>query len=248
MRFLFLLVCSSVVSSLAFSQAQTEYMTQTTRDRINFTNLNISNNPTLFSIKGQAGQLIGSPYLDTTWQAGNVKFYNKLGVSLTADSLAGVPVRLDLSANEVEIRAGEKNIKAVKATAVRYVDVNNLFGTVSRYINVHEYQGDAQALTGFFEQLAMGKLDLLLHPSVYIRRANYNVALNTGTKDDELMKKQDWYVARDKQATKFSPGKKAILELMADKKEQMEAFLKMEKPDLKSRVGLLAVFSFYNKL
>ncbi|GAB3797270.1 hypothetical protein GCM10028819_16160 [Spirosoma humi] len=248
MRFYVFLLCTSIIPCFAFAQAQTEYMTQTTRDRINFTNLNITNNPTLFSIKGPAGQLLGSPYLDTTWQAGNVKFYNRLGVSLAVDSLAGVPVRLDLSANEVEIRAGEKNIKAVKATAVRYVDMNNSFGTVSRYINVHEYQGDTPALTGFFEQLATGKLDLLLYPSVYIRRANYNVALNTGTKDDELMKKQDWYVARAKQATKFSPGKKTIIDLMADKKEQIESFLKIEKPDLKSRAGVLAVFAYYNKL
>lgn len=248
MRFLLFLAVIGIVPDVAFSQAQTEYMSQTTRDRINFTNLNISNNATLFSIKGPAGNLIGHPYLDTTWQAGNVKFYNRLGVSLTTDSLAGVPVRFDLLANEVEVRAGANDIKAVKATAVRYVDINNSFGTVSRYVNTHEYQGDGQALTGFFDQLATGKLDLLRYTSTYIRRANYNLALNTGTKDDELMKKQDWYVAREKQATKFSPGKKAILELMADKKEQIESFLKTEKPDLKSRAGLLAVFTFYNKL
>ncbi|RYF60096.1 MAG: hypothetical protein EOO39_32615, partial [Cytophagaceae bacterium] len=191
MRFFFFLICIGVIPSLAFAQAQTEYMTQTTRDRINFTNLSVTNNATLFSIKGPAGQLLGSPYLDTTWQAGNVKFYNRLGVSLTADSLAGVPVRLDLLAHEIEVRAGASNIKAVKATAVRYVDINNSFGTISRYINAHEYQMDGQILPGFFEQLVTGKLDLLLYPSAYIRRANYNMALNTGSKDDELMKKQD---------------------------------------------------------
>ena len=157
-------------------------------------------------------------------------------------------MRLDLLANEVEVRAGAGNIKAVKATAVRYVDMNNAFGSASRFINVHEYQGEAQPLTGFFEQLVTGKLDLLLHPSVYIRRANFNMALNTGTKDDEIMKKLDWYVARDKTAAKFSPGKKAMLELMADKKDQIEDFLKKEKPDLKSRTGLTAVFAFYNQL
>lgn len=248
MRLLLFLAIIGITSGVAFSQAQTDYMSQTTRERINFTNLNVSTNATLFSIKGPAGNVIGHPYLDTTWQAGNVKFYNRLGVSLTTDSLAGVPVRLDLLANEVDVRAGATSIKAVKATAVRYVDINNSFGTVSRYINTHEYQGDGQAINGFFEQLVTGKLDLLLHPSVYISRANYNMALNTGTKDDELVKKQDWYIARARQATKFSPGKKAILELMADKKEQIETFLKTEKPDLKSRAGLIAVFVYYNRL
>ncbi|MBN8821592.1 hypothetical protein [Spirosoma sp.] len=248
MRFFLFALC--LVGSIpAFSQAQTEYMNQTTRDRINFTNLNVTNNATLFTIKGEPGKLIGDPYLDTTWQAGNVKFYNKVGVSLTNDSLAGVPVRLDLSTNEVEIKAGPKSVKAVKSSAVRYVDRNNLFGSVSRFVNVHEYQGEAESLTGFFEQLVNGgKLDLLQYPSVYIRKANYNVAMNTGTKDDEYMKKLDWYVARDKKAVKFSPGKKTILELMDDKKEQIEAFLKTQKPDLKSRSGLTTVFAYYNKL
>ncbi|GAB4014710.1 hypothetical protein GCM10028808_37990 [Spirosoma migulaei] len=235
------------ISFSAFPQAQTEYMTQTTRDRINFTNLSVTNNATLFTIKGPMGKLIGDPYLDTTWQAGNVKFHIKPGVSLTTDSLAGVPVRLDLSTNEVEIKAGAKDIKAVKSTSIRYVDINNTFGSVSRFVSVHDYQGEAEKLNGFFEQVVLGKLDLLQHPSVYIRQANFNVAMNTGTKDDEYMKKMDWYVARDKKATKFSPGKKALLELMMDKKDQIEAFLKTEKPDLKSRAGLQAVFLYYNK-
>ncbi|GAB4025690.1 hypothetical protein [Spirosoma gilvum] len=247
MRF-FLFAIGLFNSFSVFSQAQTEYMTQTTRDRINFTNLAINNNSTLFTIKGDPGKLIGDPYLDTTWQAGNVKFYNKVGVSLTNDSLAGVPVRLDLSANEVEIKAGANAIKAVKSSAVRYVDRNNLTGSVSRFVNVHEYQGEAETLTGFFEQLTTGKLDLLQHPSVYIRKANYNVAMNTGTKDDEYMKKMDWYVARDKKAVKFSPGKKSVLELMADKKDQIEAFMKTQKLDLKSPSGLATIFAYYNKL
>ncbi len=248
MRFLILFISVVASSGNAFSQAQTEYMTQSTRDRINFTTLNATNNATLFSIKGDPGKLIGDPYLDTTWQAGNVKFYNRLGVSLTTDSLDGVPVRLDLSANEVEIKAGSNDIRAVKSTAVRYMDINNASGSVSRFINVREYQGEIDGLTGFFNQLVTGKLSLLLHPSVYVQKANFNVAMNTGTKDDEFIKKMDWYVARGKQVAKFSPNKKTILDLMADKKEQIDTFLKAEKPNLKSRQGLLAVFAYYNKL
>ena len=48
----------------SFAQAQAEFMTQTTRDRINFSNLNVSNNNTLFAIKGPAGVVLGTPYLD----------------------------------------------------------------------------------------------------------------------------------------------------------------------------------------
>ena len=246
MRLFIFLFAIFVSAHAAFSQAQTNEISQINRDRI--ANLIISNNSAIFNIKGPAGQLLGDPYLDTTWQAGMIKFYNRPGVSLKTDSLAGVPVRLDLSANEVEVRAGANDIRAIKAAAVRYVDMNNTAGSVSRFVNVHEYQGDAESLKGFFELLISGKLGLLQYPSIYIKKANYNVALNSGSKDDEFVKKMDWYVDYNRKATKFSPGRKAILELMADKKDQIEAFLKTEKPDLKSRAGLQAVFSYYNKL
>lgn len=246
MRLLSSLLAFFISAHAAFPQAQPNDISQINRDRI--ANLIISNNSTIFTIKGPAGQLLGDPYLDTTWQAGMIKFYNRPGVSLKSDSLAGVPIRLDLSANEVEVRAGANDIRVVKAAAIRYVDMNNAFGSVSRFVNVHEYQGDAESLTGFFELLLSGKLGLLQYPSVYIKKANYNVALNSGTKDDEFVKKMDWYVDYNRKATKFSPGKKALLELMADKKEQIDAFLKTEKPDLKSRAGLQSVFAYYNKL
>ena len=221
-------------------------MTQTTRDRINLGNLNIPGSGVLFGLKGPAGKVIGDVYVDTVWQAGNVKFYGKPnGVS---DSLKGVPVRLDLMANEIEIRAGANDIRVAKAPAVRYVDVNNRLGSSSRYMNVREYRGDADALSGFFEQVVTGRLDLLQHPMVYVRRANFNAALNVGTKDDEIIKKTDWYMAKSKQATKLSPTKKALLDLMSDRKDQIEAYLKNQKPDLKSRAGLMAVVAYYNGL
>ena len=246
MRFLLVFNLILTVSTAAHSQAQEEFMNQSTRDRINLSNLRLPTSGTLFSIKGPAGKVIGDVYVDTVWQAGNVKFYGKLNA--TTDSLAGVPVRLDLMANEVEIRAGAQDIRAAKASTVRYVDVNNRVGTSSRYVNVREYRGDADALSGFFEQVATGKLDLLLYPSVYVRRANYNMALNVGTKDDEIVKKADWYVAKNKRATKFSPTRKALLELMSDRSDEVEAYLKKNKPDLKSKSGLMALVAYYNGL
>ena len=225
-------------------------MAQSTRDRINFSNLDIPNNGngTLWGIKGPAGQVIGNPYLDTTWQAGIVKFYGKLGMSAHVDSLVGVPVRLDLISHEVEIRAGANDIRAAQANRVRYVLMNNRMGSTSLFVNAREYRGEADDLNGFIELVSPGKLTLLEYPSIHVRKGNYNVALNTGTKDDELVLQKSWYVVRDKKAIRFSPGKKAVLSLMADKEDQIEAFLKAEKPDLKSRAGLVSVFSHYNKL
>lgn len=236
----------SVLSTVTFSQSQTIQMNNSTRDRINLSGLDIPRTGTLFGVSAPPGHVIGDPYLDTTWQAGNVKFYGKI-LNMT-DSLGGVPVRLDLLNHDVEIRAGANDIRSAKAPSVRYVVMNNKTGTTNRFVNVRDYRDEADALSGFFEEIIVGKLTLLNYPSIYVKRANFNAAMNTGTRDDELLKQADWYVAQNGRATKFSPVKKALLTLMADKKEQIESFLKTEKPDLKSRPGLIAVFSYYNTL
>ena len=232
-----------VLSSVS---AQTTQMTNTTRDLINLNGLDIPRSGTIYGVSGPAGKVTGDPYLDSTWQAGTIKFYGKFLAKF--DSLGGVPVRLDLYNHDVEIRAGANDIRSAKGPSIRYVIVTNKTGSASQFINVREYRGEADALQGFFEQVVVGKLTLLQYPSISVKRANFNVAMNTGSKDDELIKKLDWYVAQSGRATKFSPSKKALLELMADQKESIEAFLKAEKPDLKSRAGLTAVASYYNQL
>ena len=238
-----LFIAFITTTSLTFSQTQ---MTNTTRDLINLNGLDIPRSGTIYGVSGPASKVIGDPYLDTTWQAGSVKFYGK--ILNKSDSLGGVPIRLDLYNHDVEIRASATNIRSAKGPSVRSVVVNNKTGAPNRFINVREYRGEADALLGFFEQVVVGKLTLLQYPSISVKRANFNVAMNTGSRDDELIKKIDWYVAQNGRATKFSPGKKALLELMGDQKGPIETFLKTEKPDLKSRQGLMAVVSYYNKL
>jgi hypothetical protein len=242
MRYLFVLLLTYCGSNLL---AQSGGMMQTTKDRINFSGLVIPNTGVLFGVEGEAGKVIGDNYYDTTFQAGNVRFYGRIGA---ADSLGGVPVRYDLMTQEVEIRAGANDIRAAKAPTVRYFVMNNRLGAASLFINVREFRGDADQLVGFFEDVTSGKLTLLQRHSIHVKKANYNAALNTGTKDDELEKKREWYVAKGRQAFKFSPNKKVILEMMGDKQAAIETYLKDKKPDLKKASGLAEVFAYYNSL
>ncbi len=243
MHFL-LLIVSLFIGCKVFSQPTS--MTQTTRDRINFSGLTIPQSGVLYGLSGDAGQLLGTAYLDSTWQAGTVTFYTKL-LSGT-DSLTGVPVRYDLKAGNLEIRAKPGDVRVAKESTVRQFRVNNLLGGTSHYINVHEFGSDAAKLTGFVEQVVSGQLTLLCYPSVYLKRANYNAALSTGSKDDVLIPRTDWYVAQNGHISRLSLTRKAILALMADKKDEIDRFISTADPDLKTRAGLISVFSHYNAL
>ena len=227
--------------------AQNEAMMQSTRDRLNYGTFSIPQTGVLFGVAGEPGKLLGNNYLDSTFQAGAIKFYGK--ISGGSDSLTGVPIRLDLAKHEIDVRVAPGDIRAIRAASVRYFDRNDLAGSVSRFINVREFRGDADNLAGFFEQVTGGKIALLQYHYLFLRRANYNAALNVGTKDDQLVKKSDWYMAgTNRKAQQFISSRKALLDLMTDKQPQVEAFLKEKRPDLKSRAGLAQVFDFYNTL
>ena len=244
MKYLFSTI-TLFLTSLAGLRAQTT-MPQTTKDRINFSGFSIPTTGVLYGFDSNPGKLQGDSYLDTTWQAGNIKFYGKIAPNV--DSLSGVPIRLDLKQQEIEIRGVKNDIRVAKSPMVKRLVVNNQQGGVSQFINVREFRGEADQLLGFFEQFNTGTLQLLRYYSVYLRKANFNPALNVGTKDDELIKKADWYVAKGTKAAPFKVSRKALLELMADKQPQMEAFLKARKPDLKSVADLPNVFAYYNSL
>ncbi|NID13283.1 hypothetical protein [Fibrivirga algicola] len=217
--------------------------------------INLSNTATrVQQAQGLAGfdmhrkQVLGSPYEDSTFQAGTIRFYKKLP-GTTVDSLIGVPVRYDLQLNQVEIKAAPTDIRVATAAQVRQFAMNNkALKGISYYVNVREFSGEANQLQGFFELVTPGKALLLRYPSVSVSKANYNLAMNVGSKDDELVIKQVWYVAMNRQAVPFSPSKKALLALFSDKEAQLTTFLKNQKPDLKTRSGLASVFAFYNDL
>lgn len=232
-------------------RAQTDQSNQLLRDRLN-SQAGVAPGGMILGIKAPAGNLLGDPYADSTFRPGNVVFYEKLRLPDTppADVLTNTPLRLDLRTYEVEFMTKSQGIRVAPWPMVRVFSVPGTASTdTSRFINVREYNpvvnGD-KASAGFFEQVVVGRLSLLRYPSVSIKKANYNPALNIGSRDDELEKEANWYVAQGRRVQAFSPGKKALLALMGDKAPEMDAWLKAKKPDLKSKDALKAAFQYYN--
>lgn len=193
-------------------------------------------------------RLLGTSYEDSTFQAGNIRFYGKVP-GTRIDSLTGVPMRHDLLTQQLEILAGPNNIRVAEAPRVRQFTINTpKLRTAAYYLNVREFRGEADVLLGFFEVLTTGRATLLRYPSAIIRKSDYNVALSVGNKDDALELKQAWYMAMGPKAVAFTPSRKGILSLFADKEADMATYLKTQKPDLKSRAGLLATVAYYNSL
>lgn len=246
MRLFLLLFLFALAST---SVAQNQPMNQTTRDWMNLSNGQLSQGTvSMPSFDQYRKQLLGSPFEDSTFQAGTIRFYGKIP-GMRIDSLVGVPMRHDLLTQNLEILAGPNNIRLAQAQQVRQFTVSSSYlKAATYYLNVREFRGEADQLLGFFEVLAAGRATLLRYPATRISKSNYNVAMNVGNKDDALVLTQAWYAAVGRKAVAFTANRRGILALLADKGTEVEAYLKQQKPDLKSRAGLIAVFTYYNSL
>ncbi|GAB3899531.1 hypothetical protein GCM10028803_20820 [Larkinella knui] len=202
----------------------------------------------IYTMAGPEGRILGYPYLDTTFAKTNVVFYQNIakpGVKPILE-LADVPVRYNITANDLEFLVENKTVKAVSGERVKQFKMDRN-GQTTTFVNATEVGAPAD-VRGFFEQVNDGKLRLLIRHQIYVKKPSYNVALNVGSKDTELIKEAIWYTSDGKTLTRFSPGRKALLAAMKDKEEPVNAYLKDKKPDLKNRAALLDVFTFYNSL
>ena len=220
------------------------------REQINSTALRPPANAMIWGVESSnKGGLIGTIYLDTAWARGNLKLFDSIQVvgGQPVDTLSGLAMRYDVHSNEIEILQDTyKDIKALKGEKVSAFSLEENGKPVS-FINAKTLEVQ-KPLEGFFEILAPGKLTLAALHKTSVRKPNYNAAFETGSKDTKITIQQDYYVLQKGKAEKIKQNKKGILDLMKDKSEEIEAFLKVNDPDLKDRSNLTTLFERYNRL
>ncbi|WP_428663654.1 hypothetical protein [Runella sp.] len=235
---------------IAIAQQTNGQLTNTARDLINLDGfkLNANNsNVGLFGIKGPKGNLVGDPYLDSTWQIGSIKLYKKIGPpGREGDSIANVPLRLDLFVNELEVRIGEaKEVRVVTGNLVRFFTLEAPERRI--FLNTNQFRSEDN-LQGFVELIKGGRLSLVELTKTAIIKPNYNEAMALGSKDTKIVKNSQYYVVKGNTLVAIGSSKKKLLDAMADRADDVEEFIKTNKLSLKSRSDITKVFTFYNTL
>ncbi len=234
-----------------FSGAQAQ-IPNVTRDLLNqgayFRASNYDITP-IYTMAGPEGKILGYPYLDTAFAKTTVLFYQNIakpGVK-PIQELVNVPVRYNITANDLEFLMDNRTVKAVSGERVKQFTMEQK-GQTTTFINATEAGAPAD-VRGFFEQVSDGKLKLLIRHQIYVKKPTYNVALSTGSKDTELIKEAIWYTSDGKNAHQIlTRRRKGLLSIMKDKEDPIAAYLKEKKPDLKTRTALMDVFAYYNSL
>jgi hypothetical protein len=234
--------------------AQTSMM-QNTKDAINLDGIKIGQHTStmLYGFDTRTTEVQGSYYLDTDWSLATVRFYPKTistpKGTVKLDSLSGIQIRVILQGNDIEFNTPD-GIKVISGTFVRGFSLQKPNQIVPKnFISTLEFVDNYdKTKPSFFEVLIEGKTKLLEYIKITTQKPDYNEAFNVGSKDIKIIKEKQYFINKGKEVLRFSTNKKELFELMADKKTEVEKYIKDNELTLKDRSDLMKVFEYYNSL
>lgn len=199
----------------------------------------IGSNTVLYGIPMREPELIGDFYIDEKWNVTTVLLHNdKL--------IENCQARFDLKSNILEVKADNKTLKALDLEKIKSIVWLDASTSNPRYfINAKDYTVDGTKLVGLLEVLSDGEVPLFEYISVSVKRADYNVALDVGSKDDKVIKKEILYYSFNRELIKLS-GKKSLERAFGEKFDQMITYAKNEGLSFSKKPHLINLFDYFN--
>ncbi len=197
------------------------------------------------------GAVAGDIYWDSTWQVGKAWFYAEIVRFYTPDapdSVAGYPIRVDALNHLVEFRLDAARAKAIDASSVRAL---SWFSAEEQrqvtLVNAREYPLLRDKCSGLVELLAQGVCTVFRCMRIQIIQPTYNVALDVGSRDVRLIKKQVYYALKNGQLQRFSP-RAVIRELLKDQEAALQAYQRAQQLNPRQLPHLVRLLAYYNEL
>lgn len=230
--FILTLICVSVYAQN--SALPSIIRTQNTMDVLS--RGGVGTNQVNYGIPIQMGGLIGDAYLNKTWNKSSILMYD-------VEKLAeGYPTRINLQEANLEIKAsnGIRVLSLEKVKSLVWID--SITQHTHYFVNAREFSVQNNELSGLLEVLVDGNVALMKHTTAYIKKADYNVALNVGSREDKIIRKTKYYFLKDNQFNSIK-SKKSLLQ----KFPAMEAWLSENSFDLDNQRDLVSIFEKINQ-
>ena len=192
--------------------------------------------------------VVGDFYIDSLWHDGDVKLMKPVGQigGHESDSIAGISIRYNVLNEELEVLADEakKDIRVIRGSQIKSFTIRHELGDV-RYLNLasNDPKGESK---GFGAVLASGRVTLVKVYKPKITRPNYNPSFGTGEKNTVVRLSTAYYLLSGSGVQKVNLNKKSLLPLLADRKPEMDRYLKEHDPDLKDETQAASLIQYYN--
>lgn len=237
-----------------FSNVFAQEILNSTRDRFQNTGAGtmvMNPNTIFYGLEGPKGEFIGTNYLDSTWQKASVRFYKRVvkvdGQEFTLDQINDVPVRVNLLFNVLEFKSEKYGVRMAPFEQVEsFMLETKTPGDLSQvFVNVKAFKG-VDKLKGFFQILEEGKMLLLKHHSLWIKKPDYVPAFNAGSKDIKAYLESKLYYTSGEGIFKLPASKKSFLAIFSEKKDAIEKLMQEKKLVTKNEHDLILIFKHYN--
>ncbi len=197
----------------------------------------------LTQIPPKPAGVVGSVYLNENWNETTLNL--KKGIA-GVSQLIGINVKLDLKTNGFELLT-EKDIKVLTGANVEsFVWMNDL-PNEEMYINCDQFFFEGTKLIGFGRLIHKGdKLTLIQHVYVDLIQADYNVALDVGSKNHKYIKRDKLYLVKDDQM--IPVNKQSISNTMSDKGAQIKKYIKEYHLNIKQEGDIAKLVEYYNSI
>jgi hypothetical protein len=159
----------------------------------------------------------------------------------------GIKMRLNLFSNELHF-LGKDNAEFVadKGVIRKIVFLRLISDSVEStvfgcgYPPINNNTGNT-----YYEELTAGKITLLKATTKVLQGRQ---SLTSSPLDKEFVDTHSYYIYMDGKINRLYKGKEYVLNLLADKKDEMAAFLTKEKLKCNSTEDIRKAFMFYNQL
>ena len=182
--------------------------------------------------------ITGTPYVFEDFKQGNIFYTNKLRVD-------GKLLNYDCYNDRWEYSAGN-SIYLLNSSQIDYFEI---FPGQDRTMLFKQVFVEKLKKQVFLQVLYNENSILYKRHFREFREADYGGAYSQDRRYDEYHDRESYYLKTDdNELHLLKSNKKSALEIMEDQCEELEKYIKKEKPNLKTEAGMVQLIRFYDSL
>lgn len=179
--------------------------------------------------------LDGSPFLNENWQDGKIMLNN-------GDTIPTIKLRLNVYKEEMQFLHEDKTYFIGSPEEVKII---SLGGSSFIFLN---YEEKGTPKKSYFQEVYAGKVSLLIHYYPLILPANYNVQLNSGNKNDQILIKKKYFAKIGDKIVEIDKKGKNFISSFGEKELLISKFVKENKISFKDETDLISLIKYSNTL
>ncbi|GEM_PF-1529814 len=235
------------VATWMFSHAQAQSYSAVP-DHVNATNaidalttLSVSPGYLLYGIPETSGGTVGDAYLNSDWKKATLKF------SGNEKEFNIQQCKINLYSNQIEVNY-HNAIMAIDGSKVERFILEKGEATQRVFLNASAYKIVGITQVGFLEELVIGNTFLFRKVRVIVKRPDYNIQLNVGSKNTKIVKEKTLCFAKGTELINVkSMKRKNLASFFGDFSPAIDKFIRGNSFKWSVEEDVILIFKYYNQ-